>query len=148
LAFLFDVQEIYYGDVKSINNPMSNLFTPSKLGDDGGAGFGWHDMTIYKAGVQWKSSEAWTWRVGYSYGKQPIRSEDVMFNILAPGVIEQHATAGFTRAISKTQDLSFSLVRAFSHTVSGPNPLEAPGQQTIKLKMDQWEGTVGYTWKF
>ena len=148
LAFLFDVQEIYYGDVKSINNPMSNLFTPSKLGDDGGAGFGWHDMTIYKAGVQWKSSEAWTWRAGYSYGKQPIRSEDVMFNILAPGVIEQHATAGFTRAISKTQDLSFSLVRAFSHTVSGPNPLEAPGQQTIKLKMDQWEGTVGYTWKF
>jgi long-chain fatty acid transport protein len=120
----------------------------SPLGNDGGAGFGWHDMTVYKAGVQWKSSDAWTWRAGYSYGKQPIRNEDVMFNILAPGVIEQHATAGFTRAISKTQDLSFSLMHAFSHSVSGPNPLEVPGQQEIKVKMNQWEGTVGYTWKF
>jgi long-chain fatty acid transport protein len=148
LAFLFDVQEIYYSDVKSIGNPMLPNLMAAPLGSDGGAGFGWHDMTIYKAGVQWKSSQDWTWRAGYSYGKEPIRSDDVMFNILAPGVIEQHATVGFTKAISKTQDLSFSLVHAFSKSVSGPNPLEVPGLQEIKLKMNQWEGTVGYTWKF
>lgn len=148
LAFLFDVQKIYYSDVKSIGNPMMPNLMAAPLGSDGGAGFGWHDMTIYKAGVQWKSSQDWIWRAGYSYGKEPIRSDDVMFNILAPGVIEQHASVGFTKAISKTQDLSFSLVHAFSKSVSGPNPLEVPGQQEIKLKMNQWEGTVGYAWKF
>lgn len=148
LAFLFDVQKIYYSDIRSINNPMLPNLMTARLGDDGGAGFGWHDMTIYKAGIQWKSSQNWTWRAGYSYGKQPIQDDDVMFNILAPGVIEQHASVGLTTAISKTQDLSFSVVRAFSKTVSGPNPLDIPGQQEIKLKMNQWEGTVGYTWKF
>jgi long-chain fatty acid transport protein len=153
LAFAFDVQKIYYSDVKSIGNPMMpNLFT-SRLGDAEGAGFGWHDMTVYKAGVQWKSSDIWTWRAGYSYGKQPIRSHDVMFNILAPGVIEQHATAGFTRAMSKTQDLSFSLMHAFSKTVNGNNPVldfvsGDTVHQNIKIKMNQWEATVGYTWKF
>jgi len=148
LAFLFDVQKIYYSDVKSIGNPMLPNLQTSLLGNNGAAGFGWHDMTVYKAGVQWKSSDAWTWRAGYSYGKQPIQSSELPFNILAPGVIERHATAGFTRAISKTQDLSFSLMHAFSKTVSGPNPLEMPGAQEIRLKMNQWEATIGYSWKF
>ncbi|MBI5847689.1 MAG: outer membrane protein transport protein [Nitrospirae bacterium] len=148
LAFLFDVQKIYYSDTNSIGNPMMPNLMTAALGNDGGAGFGWHDMTVYKAGVQWKSSNAWTWRAGYSYGKQPIHSEDVMFNILAPGVIEQHATVGVTRAISKTQDLSFSLMHAFSKTVSGPNPMEVPGMQELRIKMNQWEATLGYTWKF
>ena len=148
LAFLFDVQRIYYSDIASISNPMMPNLMTAALGSNGGAGFGWHDMTVYKAGVQWKSSDAWTWRAGYSYGEQPIRSEDVMFNILAPGVIERHATVGVTRAISKTQDLSFSLMHAFSKTVSGPNPMEVPSLQELRIKMNQWEATVGYTWKF
>ena len=148
LAFLFDVQKIYYSDVKSVGNPMLPNLMTAQLGNDGGSGFGWHDMIIYKTGVQWKSSDAWTWRAGYSYGKQPIQSSELPFNILAPGVIERHATAGFTKAISKTQDFSFSLMHAFSHSITGPNPLEAPGQQKITLKMNQWEGTLGYTWKF
>ena len=150
LAFLFDVQKIYYSDVKSVNNrliPGKTLF-PGALGQDGGAGFGWNDMTVYKAGVQWKSSEDWTWRAGYSISKQPIPRTEMMFNILAPGVIEQHATAGFTKAISKTQNLSFSLMHAFSHSITGSNALEIPGQQKITLKMSQWEATLGYTWKF
>jgi long-chain fatty acid transport protein len=151
LAFLFDVQKIYYSDVKSVANSMMPNLMKSQLGNEDGAGFGWQNMTIYKAGIQWKSSDAWTWRAGYSYGEQPIRDKDVMFNILAPGVPEHHATAGFTRAISKTQDLSFSLMHAFSKTVSGKNPLAggAPGDsQEIRIKMNQWEGTLGYTWKF
>ncbi len=148
LAFLFDVQRIYYSDVRSVGNPMLPNLMTAFLGNDSGAGFGWRDMTVFKAGAQWKSSDLWTWRAGYSYGRQPIRSADVMFNILAPGVIEQHATVGFTRAISKTQDLSFALMHAFSRTVSGPNPLEFPGAQEIRIKMNQWEATVGYTWKF
>jgi long-chain fatty acid transport protein len=148
LAFVFDVQRINYSEVKALNNPLLPNLTPGSLGTDNGSGFGWKDMTIYKIGVQWKSSEVWTWRVGYSKGNQPIPDSEVLFNILAPGVIEQHATVGFTAATSKDQDLNFALTRAFSHTVSGPNPLEAPGQQTIDLKMDQWQIALGYSWKY
>jgi len=148
LIFVFDVQRINYSEVKAINNPMLPNLQTAQLGNDGGAGFGWKDMTIYKIGVQWKSSKQWTWRAGYSTGNQPIPESEVLFNILAPGVIEQHVTAGFTMATSDNQDLNFALTRALSHSVTGPNPLEAPGQQTIELKMDQWQIAASYSWKF
>jgi long-chain fatty acid transport protein len=148
LTFLFDVQQINYSEVKSIHNPLLPNLMTSPLGSDNGAGFGWKDMTIYKLGVQWQSSKAWIWRAGYSTGTQPIPDSEVLFNILAPGVIQQHASVGFTRAITDNQDLNFAVTRAFSNTVSGPNPLEVPGQQTIELKMDQWQIAAGYSWKF
>jgi long-chain fatty acid transport protein len=146
LAFVFDVQRINYSEVKAINNPLlPNLFA-SQLGNDDGAGFGWKDMTVYKVGVQWMSSKAWTWRVGYSKGKSPIEDSEVLFNILAPGVVEQHVTLGFTAAMPNNQDLSFALTRALSHSVTGPNPLDPA--QTIELKMDQWQIALGYAWKY
>ncbi|HJW28676.1 MAG TPA: outer membrane protein transport protein [Saprospiraceae bacterium] len=148
LTFVFDVQRINYSDVKSIANPLIPNIQTALLGNEGGAGFGWKDMTIYKIGVQWKSSKDWTWRAGYSTGNQPIRESEVLFNILAPGVIEKHVTAGFTRATADNQDLNFAVTRALSHSVTGPNPLEAPGQQTIELKMDQWQIAASYAWKF
>lgn len=40
------------------------------------------------------------------------------------------------------------MTRAFSSQVVGPNPLEAPGAQTIELHMDQWEVEVGYSFGF
>ncbi len=148
LVFVFDVQRINYSEVKSINNPLLPNLMTSQLGNDSGAGFGWKDMTVYKVGVQWKSSKEWTWRAGYSKGNQPIPESEVLFNILAPGVIEQHVTVGFTKAMASDQDLNFALTRALSHSVTGPNPLEVPGQQTIELKMDQWQIAASYSWKF
>jgi len=147
LIFLVDVQEIYYSDVKSINNPLRPNIQTSHLGRDSGAGFGWDDITILKLGLQWKSSKDWTWRAGYSYGDQPVPKSEVLFNTLAPGVIKHHASLGVTKTIGN-QELKLALVRAFSNSVTGPNTLEVPGQQRIELKMNQWEFSVGYAWKF
>jgi long-chain fatty acid transport protein len=74
-----------------------------------------------------------------------VRSSEVLFNILAPGVIEQHATLGFTRLVDVNRSMRLALTRAFSHRVVGPNPLGAPGQQSIALRMDEWELEVGYS---
>jgi len=148
LTFAFDVQQIYYSDVDAVGNPMLPNLSTSLLGDDNGAGFGWDDMTVFKFGVQWQSSPDWTWRAGYSYGEQPIPSSEMPFNILAPGVIEQHATFGLTKTFGNNHEIDFALMRAFSHDISGPNTLEAPGAQTIELEMDQWEISVGYAYKF
>ena len=150
LAFLVDVQEIYYSDIRSINNPLIPNIQKSKLGRDHGAGFGWEDITILKLGVQYQncSCKDWTWRAGYSIGDQPIPASEVLFNVLAPGVIKQHVTAGVTKAIGSNQELKFAVMHALSNDVTGSNPLEAPGQQKIKIKMNQWEFSVGYAWKF
>jgi len=149
----FDIQKIFYSDVDSIANPMMpNLAncmggnTSQCLGGSNGAGFGWQDMTVYKLGYQWATSPAWTWRVGYSYGKQPIPSSEVLFNMLAPAVMEQHFTFGFTNKLSPTSDWSFAAMYAPEKKVSGTNPLG--DGQTIDLKMHQFQVEASYSWKF
>lgn len=134
-----DVQQVLYSGIASVSNPLLPNLGLSQLGADGGAGFGWKDMTTVKGGVQVRAGAGWTWRAGYSHGGQPIPASEVLFNILAPGVIEQHLTLGFSKLVKGTQEISLALTRAFSKSVTGPNPLEVPGLQSIELKMDQWD---------
>ena len=153
LTFAVDVQKIYYSDVDAVGNTFNPAFTKCVtgnssycLGGSNGMGFGWDDITIYKFGVQWQSSPDWTWRAGYSYGEQPIPDSEVLFNIIAPGVIEQHVTAGVTKKMGDKQELDFTVTRGLSNSVKGKNPLD-PAQK-IELTMDQWEISLGYAWKF
>ncbi len=145
----FDVQQIRYSEVGSVGNPMLPALATAPLGSSGGAGFGWRDMTVYKLGLQWDASLAWAWRAGYSVGNQPIPDQEVLFNILAPGVIERHLTAGFAyRSPRLPGDLNLALTYALSHTVRGNNPLEVPGQQQVELKMNEWEVEIGWSRRF
>ncbi len=143
-----DVQWINYEGVKSVGNDFLPNLAMAPLGADSGAGFGWHDMAVYKAGVQYEANRDWTFRAGYSYGREPIRSNEVLINILAPGVMEHHIAAGLTHVIARGRAINLAIVRAIPKSVSGPNNLEAPGQQAIELKMDQWEFDVSYSFGF
>lgn len=144
---LFDVQRVNYSGVEAVGNPMLPNMMAAPLGAHGGAGFGWRDVTTYKAGVQVHTGRAdgWTWRAGYSYADQPIPTTEMLFNILAPGVMEQHVTVGLSRYIENGQGFHLAITRAIPTTVSGPNSLEAPGQQEIGLTMDQWEFSIGWS---
>jgi len=144
LTILLDVQQILYSGVKSIANPMLPNLQSSQLGNDDGAGFGWEDMTIVKFGLMYELQNAWTLYGGYSYGKQPIPESEVMFNILAPGIIESHITVGFSKSISKSNEVMVSFMYAPENSVLGANPLEAPNQQTIEIKMSQFQIEIGY----
>lgn len=145
---LVDVQTIYYSDVAAIANPISNLNPGGNLlGSANGPGFGWDDMTVVKVGYEWMPNET-TWRVGVSNGSQPIPDTEMLFNILAPGVVETHLTFGFTKPLGASSELDFALMYALSNDVSGPNSFEIPGQQTIELEMDQLELGLSYAMKF
>ncbi len=149
-----DIQWIGYGDVAAIANPISPNIASCMggsasfcLGGDNGMGFGWDDMTILKIGYQWQTSPEWTWRVGYSHGDQPIPSSEVLFNILAPGVIEDHLTFGFTKKTGSDSEFNFAFMYALEEKVSGVNTLGAPAQ-TIELQMDQWQVEASWGWTF
>jgi long-chain fatty acid transport protein len=142
---LFDVQWINYADINSIANPLLPNLAMSQLGNADGAGFGWEDTTAYKFGLQYKADNGLTWRGGYSYGKQPIPSSEMLFNIVAPGVVEHHLTFGLSKRLSESKEIAFSLMRALTNDVNGPNLLEVPGQQDIKLTMNQWEFDVSFS---
>jgi long-chain fatty acid transport protein len=147
----FDVQGIQYSDVKSIANPLlPNLGPPGTqgLGTNDGAGFGWEDIVIYKLGYQWETSPTWTWRVGASLGENPIPESEMLFNIIAPGVMETHITGGFTYTMGTNNEFNFAAMYAPENKIKGPNTLEVPGQQQIELYMTQWELTASWGWKF
>ena len=155
-TLVFDIQRIFYSDVDAIGNPLlPNLglcgqnVNPAVncLGGSNGAGFGWEDMTIYKLGYQFKVNPQWTLRAGYSQGDQPIPSSEVLFNILAPGVVEDHFTAGFTWNMDKKNELNFAAMYAPSKSQTGPNPLAAGGQ-TIRIEMKQYEFEISWGMKF
>ena len=145
LIIAVDFKQIYYNKVKSIaNRMMHSTGFNGPLGSDTGAGFGWQDMSIWKFGLEYVLDDEWKLRTGFSTGKNPVRSSEVMFNILAPGVIDNHITFGFSKLMGDSE-LNVAIVRALRKTVSGPNPMEAPNQQTIDLSMAQWELEIGIT---
>ena len=149
----FDVEHTAFSEVDSVGNPMANLFECSLLplggtsvepclGGAQGAGFGWEDMTTYKLGFEWASDENNLWRFGYSYGEQPVQAADVLFNILAPGVMEQHITFGWTRNRANGHQFSVSFMYAPENTVSGQSAFDPV--QTIDLTMSQFELEFAY----
>ena len=115
-----DYQRIMYTDVASVSNPSSNM---APLGASNGPGFGWRDIGVWKLGVQWQANPTWTLRAGYNRSDNPIQSRDVTFNILAPGVMQDHLTLGATMAIDKTQEVSFFYMHAREQSVSGGSAL-------------------------
>ncbi len=144
-TLLLDFQQINYSGIRSINNSFLPNIRAALLGESGGAGFGWKDMSVVKFGAMYKVNAAWTLMAGYSYGTQPVPSSEVLFNILAPGIVQHHITCGFTKAMGNHNELNLALMYAPAVTVSGANPLEAPGQQTIDIRMSQLQVEVGYS---
>jgi len=153
----FDIEHIWYSDVDSVHNPIAGLFScPTTglggmelnncLGGSNGGGFGWEDMTVYKVGLRYRAGEDWTWRLGYSYGEQPIPASEMSFNILAPGVMEHHLTAGFTLERTKGRQFNMSFMYAPSVDQTGPQNFDP--SQTVTFEMYQWEVEASYSWRF
>ncbi|MDH3449096.1 MAG: hypothetical protein OEO18_13225 [Gammaproteobacteria bacterium] len=148
-VLVVDLQQINYEDVPSVSNPLQRLFTdcnpgvggPGCLGGSNGAGFGWQDIQVVKVGYQWQDGDM-TWRVGVSVSEQPIPESEVVFNILAPGVIEETLTFGFTKQLDAKSALSFAAMYAPSVSVKGSNTFDSA--QQIELEMDQYEFVLGY----
>lgn len=150
LTIAADVQQINYSKVKAIANTIDCFFAGTcQLGASNGPGFGWRDMTVYKVGLSYEHSKDLTFRAGYSYGRQPIPSSQTFFNILAPGVIENHLTLGGTWTLANKSELTVSYMHGFSKTVSGSNSIGAGfGGGEANIKMYQNSIGVGYGIKF
>jgi len=149
----FDVQQINYSDVRSVANLVTNSLNflgQNQLGTNNGSGFNWRDQTVFKLGLEHEYSKNLTLRAGYNYGKSPVRNDidSVTFNIIAPGVIEQHLTLGATWTLQNKSELTVSYMHAFSNSVTGPSASAALGVGgTETLKMYQNSIGIAYGWK-
>jgi long-chain fatty acid transport protein len=139
-----DWERIEYSDVASVGNPSTNQ---APLGSSGGPGFGWQDIDVWKIGVQWQASPALTLRAGYNRSDNPIIPRDITFNILAPGVIKDHLTLGFTYALDKDSEITMAYMHAFTNSVEGASFFNAfaPGQGGQE-KIEMYQNSLGIAW--
>jgi long-chain fatty acid transport protein len=144
-----DYEHIGYGSVASIANSSSSA---GQLGTANGKGFGWADIDAWKIGVQWQATSALTMRAGVNVGSNPVKSSDVTFNILAPGVVTTHYTVGGTYALSPNSELTMSYMYAPSNSVSGTSFFDSMGGAgvggTETVKMSQQAIGIQFGWKF
>ena len=152
LTLAFDVQKIDYSDVKSVGNKVDCLFAGQcQIGSSNGAGFGWRDVTVYKLGASYDYSKSLTLRGGLSTTRQPIRSNQTLFNILAPATVETHLTLGAPWARRDKPDLSLSYMHAFEKPVHGANSFPAGGGfpgGNVNLKMYEDSLGIAYGLRF
>ena len=145
VTVMADWRRIFFSDVGAIGNATD----AGLLGAAGGAGFGWDDVDSVKLGIEWRQSEAMTWRAGYARNSNPIGPEDATFNILAPAVVEQHFSLGGTRMLNERDAIDFSFTYAPEVRVSGPETTPmGPTGATVAPYMKQFSASVGWTRTF
>src|SRR5258708_126131 len=142
VAIGLDYERINYSEVASVHNP-STIRAP--LGSAGGPGFGWNSINVYKVGLEYAANDQLIARIGFNHCDNPIGSRDVTFNILAPGVVQDHFTGGFTYQLSGHGELTGMYMHAFAHSVSGPS-LVFGGSEQIHMYQNSYG--LAYAHKF
>ena len=143
--FAFDWVYIDYSDVPSIAN---QAMTGAPLGANNGPGFGWESVNVFKVGIEYQLDAAWTLRAGYNYTDDPINSANVTFNIIAPGVIQNHITLGFSYNMPDKSSITVAYMHGFDNSVTGPSLFNAVlgpgagGSETISM----YQNSLGIAW--
>ena len=78
---------------------------------------------------------------------QPIPANQTFFNILAPGVVEDHLTIGATWGVSPNTELTLGYMHAFNKKVNGSGSVPArfgSGNANLQMKQNSLGVTVGW----
>ena len=146
--FAFNYQFIQYEDVASVSNPADLVFPmPPQpvLGTNNGLGFGWDNVNVYKFGLSWDYKPDLTFRAGYSYATDTFQNIQALFNVLAPAVVKEHFTLGVGKKLASNNEINLAVMYAPEERVHGTNPNTGP--QTGYLYMDQWQVSLGWTFR-
>ena len=163
VAFRMDVPAIYGAgldwapserlhlgvDAKYVAYGSTEGFEAKGYNPDGSVkGFGWENITVVAAGVQFKAGERLTLRGGYNYSGNPIPDEQSMFNIPAPAVVQHHITGGFGFAIADGVELNVAAYKALENSIEGAmyRPAAVPGT-SVKSAMSETSMLVGFTFR-
>ncbi len=147
LTFAFDYRWINYSGVNAVGNATSVMLP---FGSPDGPGFGWDDVHAFKFGGEYRTEGGAALRLGYARNTNPIGPEDVTLNLLAPGTIVNHFTAGFELPLGKRHSIEGGFLYAPQSTVSGievtpfgPNP-----NRIIDIGLSEIEFTIGWKFRF
>jgi long-chain fatty acid transport protein len=144
-----DVHRIMYGEIPSLANPLSPLLAGHPFGSADGPGFGWHDITAIKIGVNYAINSTWQVRAGWGRSENPIPSSQTLLNILAPAVVKNQFTLGATWTAPSGYQVSGYLLQAPRTTVSGSGSIpDRFGGGEASISLGETVVGIGFGWKF
>jgi long-chain fatty acid transport protein len=159
LTLALDYGRIVYSGVPSVGNSSSVLgncaagVVANCMGGSAGPGFGWRDIGVWKLGVQYQLDRNLVLRAGYNHSDNPVQSRDVTFNMLAPGVVQEHVTLGASWTAAPHHEITGAFMYAFNSTVQGAslfNGFMPPGTPPLNesIHLSEWSLGAQYAYKF
>lgn len=159
LTIAADYQRINYGGVRSVGNPSTLTgnavagtgFTMGSLGCGDCRGFGWQNVNVLKIGADYRYSPRLTLRGGINVTDNPIDGRDVTFNIIAPGVVKNHVTLGFSYDLDGSSEITMAYMHAFRNSVTAPSLFSRfipGGSATETIRMHQNSLGIAYSRTF
>jgi len=123
------------------------------------AGFGWENISILSAGIQYKGIDKLPLRVGYTYSSNPITEELAFFSVPATAIIKNAFQFGFSYEAS--ENLSLDAVYHYGSSggktagqilnpgfIGNGNPLGAIPGSEVSYDMTTSMIMVGFSYTF
>lgn len=106
----------------------------------------WEDQLVVSLGLAYRVTDAFTARIGYNRGNNPI--PDGLVNYLWPAIAENHYTAGFGYAFNQRSTLNFALSYVPEVSVTGSGALPPGGNGGMVIEHSQLNWQVMYSYSF
>lgn len=147
-------------DYRMVDYKNTNGFSETGWTPTGSVkGFGWDNVSILSAGIQYKGISKLPLRLGYTYSSNPIGSDVTFFNIPATAIIKNAFQFGFSYAASNNITLDAVYHHGSSdgktsgqmlnpQMVSSSNPYGAVPGTTIGYEMTTDLVMFGISYKF
>jgi long-chain fatty acid transport protein len=136
LELTYDTRYINWTDVKLARN------TPAE------GGFGWRDQWVFAVGGEYTTlAEKLKLRLGYMYGRSPIRENVIFSNALMPVILENHLTMGFSYFMTKDLSLDVAWEHHFKNAMvdAGGDSADSIGTGTkVSAAADIISAGLGY----
>jgi len=152
-TFGADWQSIRYSKVAAVGDSIAPLLQGVPLGAANGPGFGWKDVNVVKLAAAWRVDPTLQLRAGYSHASESVPASQTFFNILAPGVVQDHFTLGGTWSLAGGSEISSFIGLGAGKTVKGNgsippgNPPGGFGGGNADVRLKETILGIAYAWK-
>ncbi len=85
-----------------------------------GGGLNWSSIFAVAVGSQYQLTDRLTLHSGYLFNQNPINGVDTLFNIQAPGFIQNTLSLGASLRVNENILFSAGWVHGFRNTIEGP----------------------------
>ncbi len=136
-------------DAKYMTYASTKGFQEKGYNADGSVkGFGWENIAVVAAGLQFKANDRVTLRGGYNYSGNPIPDEQSMFNLPAPAIVQHHITGGLGFRMREGVELNLAAYAALENSIEGAiyRPAAVPGT-SVKNTLSETSVLLGFTFR-